>query len=413
MENNTLIKTDRPIKWVKNRFQKDVLEEEILKDFDVNEIAEVYNFQKTHSSFTHTPLNKLEALASYLNVKEIFVKDESLRFGLNAFKVLGGIYAMAKYIANQINVPIAELSFDKLKSAEIKSQLGDLTFISATDGNHGRGVAWAARELGYKSVIYMPKGSSQQRLDAIRNEGAVAEIQNVNYDETVRICAQLAEQNGWVMVQDTAWDGYEEIPLWIMQGYSGMAQEIVEQLRTYGSLPTHVFLQAGVGSFAAGIAGYLLRVYGEKAPKIVVVEPNQADCYYQSFISPEGTREFVTGDMQTEMAGLACGEPNTKAFELLRAYSIGSFSCDDVITGLGMRVYGNPLGDDPRVISGESGAVTLGLLYYLKKFNQDKEIIDDLGLDEHSSIVLISTEGDTDEQNYRKIVWDGNLSYKE
>lgn len=413
MENNTLIKTDRPIKWVKNRFRKDVLEEEILKDFDVNEIAEVYNFQKTHSSFTHTPLNKLEALASYLNVKEIFVKDESLRFGLNAFKVLGGIYAMAKYIANQINVPIAELSFDKLKSAEIKYQLGDLTFISATDGNHGRGVAWAARELGYKSVIYMPKGSSQQRLDAIRNEGAVAEIQNVNYDETVRICAQLAEQNGWVMVQDTAWDGYEEIPLWIMQGYSGMAQEIVEQLRTYGSLPTHVFLQAGVGSFAAGIAGYLLRVYGEKAPKIVVVEPNQADCYYQSFISPEGTREFVTGDMQTEMAGLACGEPNTKAFELLRAYSIGSFSCDDVITGLGMRVYGNPLGDDPRVISGESGAVTLGLLYYLKKFNQDKEIIDDLGLDEHSSIVLISTEGDTDEQNYRKIVWDGNLSYKE
>ncbi|MER2008183.1 MAG: diaminopropionate ammonia-lyase [Psychrobacillus sp.] len=413
MENNTLIKTDRPIKWVKNRFRKDVLEEEILKDFDVNEIAEVYNFQKTHSSFTHTPLNKLEALASYLNVKEIFVKDESLRFGLNAFKVLGGIYAMAKYIANQINVPIAELSFDKLKSAEIKYQLGDLTFISATDGNHGRGVAWAARELGYKSVIYMPKGSSQQRLDAIRNEVAVAEIQNVNYDETVRICAQLAEQNGWVMVQDTAWDGYEEIPLWIMQGYSGMAQEIVEQLRTYGSLPTHVFLQAGVGSFAAGIAGYLLRVYGEKAPKIVVVEPNQADCYYQSFISPEGTREFVTGDMQTEMAGLACGEPNTKAFELLRAYSIGSFSCDDVITGLGMRVYGNPLGDDPRVISGESGAVTLGLLYYLKKFNQDKEIIDDLGLDEHSSIVLISTEGDTDEQNYRKIVWDGNLSYKE
>lgn len=413
MENNTLIKTDRPIKWVKNRFQKDVLEEEILKDFDVNEIAEVYNFQKTHSSFTHTPLNKLEALASYLNVKEIFVKDESLRFGLNAFKVLGGIYAIAKYIANQINVPIAELSFDKLKSAEIKSKLGDLTFISATDGNHGRGVAWAARELGYKSVIYMPKGSSQQRLEAIRNEGAVAEIQNVNYDETVRICAQLAEQNGWVMVQDTAWDGYEKIPLWIMQGYSGMAQEIVEQLKTYGSLPTHIFLQAGVGSFAAGIAGYFLRVYGENAPKIVVVEPNQADCYYQSFISPNGTREFVTGDMQTEMAGLACGEPNTKAFELLRSYSIGTFSCDDVITGLGMRVYGNPLGDDPRIISGESGAVTLGLVYYLKKFNQNKKIIDDLGLDEYSSIVLISTEGDTDEQNYRKIVWDGNLSYKE
>ncbi|RUL48821.1 diaminopropionate ammonia-lyase [Lysinibacillus antri] len=404
---------EKPVKWVKNRFKKDVLEESILADFNVDEIADVYNFQKTHSSFTRTPLNKLDALAEYLQVKEIFVKDESLRFGLNAFKVLGGIYAIAKYIANKINIPISELSFDKLKSEEVKSQLGDLTFISATDGNHGRGVAWAARELGYKSVIYMPKGSSEQRLQAIRNEGAVAEIQDVNYDETVRICAQLAEQNGWVMVQDTAWEGYEEIPLWIMQGYSGMAQEIVEQLKSYKSTPTHLFLQAGVGSFAAGIAGYFLQVYGEKAPKIVVVEPNQADCYYQSFSSLEGTREFVTGDMATEMAGLACGEPNTKAFELLRAYAIGSFSCDDLITGLGMRVYGNPLGNDARVISGESGAVTLGLVYYLKKFNPDKQIIDELGLDENSSIVLISTEGDTDEKNYRKIVWDGALSYTE
>lgn len=412
MGNYTLVNKGTPVKWVKNRFQKEELDTSIIGEFNVAEIAEVYNFQKTHSAFTLTPLHKLEALASYLNVKEIFVKDESLRFGLNAFKVLGGIYAIAKYIANEINTPISELSFEKLKSDEVKAKLGDLTFISATDGNHGRGVAWAARELGYKSVIYMPKGSSEQRLNAIRNEGAVAEIQNVNYDETVRICAQLAEQNGWVMVQDTAWDGYEEIPLWIMQGYSAMAQEIIEQLSKYNAHPTHVFLQAGVGSFAAGIAGYFLQVYGEKAPKIIVVEPNKADCFYQSFSSPEGSREFVTGDMATEMAGLACGEPNTKAFELLRAYAIGSFSCEDLITTLGMRVYGNPLANDARVISGESGAVTLGLVYYLKKFNKDKQIIEDLGLNEDSSILLISTEGDTDEANYRRIVWDGALSYE-
>lgn len=402
---------NKKILWVKNRFYQETDDSNILVDFNELEIERVLAFQKTHKAFTSTPLYKLDHLAKELNVRAIFAKDESKRFGLNAFKVLGGIYSIAKYIAEELNQPIEQLSFDILKSDKVKSQLGDLTFISATDGNHGRGVAWAARELGYKSVIYMPKGSSEQRLKAIRDEGAVAEIQDVNYDDTVRICAQLAEKNDWIMVQDTAWEGYEKIPLWIMQGYSAIAKEIVDELKINNErIPTHVFLQAGVGSFAAAIAGYLLQVYGENTPKIVIVEPHQANCFYESFISAEGTREFITGSLDTLMAGLACGEPNTKAFELLRNYAIGTVSCTDELAALGMRIYGNPLGVDPKIISGESGAGTLGLLYYLRKYEQDQNILKEMELNEESSILLISTEGDTDTESYKHIVWEGKYA---
>ncbi|ONK23752.1 diaminopropionate ammonia-lyase [Bacillus sp. VT-16-64] len=398
------------IKWVKNNFRKNEVVEQDLKDFHAEQVRHIHEFQKTHPAYTYTPLYELPNLASYLNVSMIQVKDESQRFGLNAFKVLGGIYAIAKYIANQLGEPVEHLSFEKLKHPSVKERLGDVTFISATDGNHGRGVAWAARELGFKSVIYMPKGSSLQRLEAIRNEGAVADILEGNYDDTVRTCARLAEKNGWVMVQDTAWEGYEEIPLWIMQGYSAMAYEMIEQWKqTSKQPPTHLFLQAGVGSFAAGIAGYFLHVYGENAPKMIIVEPDQADCYYQSLSTTEGRREIVGGDMATEMAGLACGEPNTEAFKLLKAYSTGALSCHDTIAAIGMRVYGNPLKGDPAIISGESGSVTLGVVYYLRKFMRDSPVTADLELDENARILVINTEGDTDEENYRKIVWDGFL----
>ncbi|WP_194841453.1 diaminopropionate ammonia-lyase [Sporosarcina obsidiansis] len=404
------LKDKQFIKWVKNKFKNSEVFEEDLQNFNIEQVQNILKFQQTHPSYTHTPLYSLSNLANHLGVSMIQAKDESQRFGLNAFKVLGGIYAIAKYIANQLGEEIEDLSFDKLRDPSVKQRLGDVTFISATDGNHGRGVAWAARELGFKSVIYMPKGSSSQRLQAIRNEGALAEIQDVNYDDTVRICARLAEKNGWVMVQDTAWEGYDEIPLWIMQGYSAMALEIVEQWnQTSEQPPTHLFLQAGVGSFAAGIAGYFLRVYGEQAPKIVIVEPDQADCFYQSFITEKGERQFVGGAMATEMAGLACGEPNTEAFKLLRSYASGVLSCDDAISTVGMRVYGNPLKGDPSIVSGESGSVTLGAVYYLRKFMREHSITVDLELHEDARILVINTEGDTDEENYRKIVWDGFL----
>lgn len=194
-------------------------------------------------------------MATYLGLKEVYVKDESYRFGLNAFKVLGGSFAMARYIAKQTGKDVSELPYNVLTSDELRNEFGQATFFTATDGNHGRGVAWAANKLGQKSVVLMPKGSTQTRLNNILKEGAKATIEEENYDECVRMANAMAEktENG-VMVQDTAWDGYEEIPAWIMQGYGTMANEADDQLHEAGcERPTHVFIQAGVGSLAGAV----------------------------------------------------------------------------------------------------------------------------------------------------------------
>jgi diaminopropionate ammonia-lyase len=394
-------------KWVLNDFYSEAYNEKELKFFNKNRIEKVLEFQKTHRKYTKTPLVSLENLSKYLNVQEIRVKDESKRFGLNAFKVMGGIYAVGKYLAEKLGRDIDELSFDELQSPEIKEKLGDITFISATDGNHGRGIAWAAKELGQKSVIYLPKGSSKTRLEAVRQEGAYGEITDMNYDDTVRMCAELAEEKGWVMVQDTAWEGYDKIPLWIMQGYAAIAKEIVEELEAEeAEVPTHIILQAGVGSFAAGIAAYFENYYREQAPKIIIVEPEAADTYYRSFSKGTGEMVPVTGDMNSIMAGLNCGEPNVRAFRVLSQYAHASFSCTDRIAALGMRVLGNPPGTDERIISGESGAIPLGLLFHLRKF-ADAEAAKTLQLDEKARVLIINTEGDTDAEHYLDVVWKG------
>lgn len=393
---------------VKNKNFDATYNEEELTYFTNEEVTKVMNFQQSHEAYTKTPLHALKNLASHLNVGSIHVKDESLRFGLNAFKVLGGIYAIGKHIAEQLGEEIENVSFTELQSKEVQEKIGQQTFISATDGNHGKGVAWAARELGQKAVIYLPKGSAQTRLDAIHKEGQEGAITDKNYDETVKMCAELAEKNGWVMVQDTAWEGYDKIPLWIMQGYATIAKEMIEELTENDEqLPTHIFLQAGVGSFAAGIAAYFTEYYREKAPKIIVVEPHLANCYYRSFASETGEMEIVTGHLNSIMAGLCCGAPNRRAFRILSQYAHASFSLDDTLAALGMRVLGNPLANDPKVISGESGAaVAVGLLHYLHD-TEKEEVREEIGLTDKSRVLVINTEGDTDAEHYLDVVWKG------
>ena len=173
----------------------------------VDIIKKVREFHKGFDEYSVTPLHKLEGLANYFGVKNIFLKDESYRFGLNAFKVLGGAYAIGHYLADKLGVDIAEVSFEYLRSKEVKEKLGEITFVTATDGNHGRGVAWAANQLGQKSVVYMPNGSSQIRLDNIRKEGSDASIIDGNYEDAVRLSDEMAKENGWVVIQDTAWEG--------------------------------------------------------------------------------------------------------------------------------------------------------------------------------------------------------------
>ncbi|MDP0506138.1 MAG: diaminopropionate ammonia-lyase [Fusobacterium sp. JB019] len=400
------------LKWIKNEKSRDKnYKKEALFGFEDEVISEVYDFHKTLPNYKPTPLVDLESLAKYYGVKKVWLKDESKRFGLNAFKVLGGSYAMGKYLSERLNRPMAELPFNVLVSEEIKNQLGEITFVTATDGNHGRGIAWMANKLKQRSIVYMPKGSAIMRLENIRKEGAEATITELNYDDAVRLANDKALSTGGVMVQDTAWDGYEEIPLWIMQGYTTIINEIIEQLD--GDKPTHVFLQAGVGSFAGAIQGYLAHLYGEDRPITVICEPHGANCIYKSMEANDGNPHNVTGDLKTIMAGLACGEPNTISWKILRDNSDFSVSCEDSISARGMRVLSSPLGNDKRVISGESGSVGLGLFTVLSDNKEEyKEFLNELKLDENSKVLCISTEGDTDLEGYKNVVWNGMCSNK-
>ncbi len=341
------------------------------------------------------------------------MKNEAERFGLNAFKAMGGLYAIGKHLAALLGKEISEVSLAELQSKQFIDEVGQITFITATDGNHGRGVAWAAKTVGQKAIVYLPKGASLSRLEAIREEGAFAEVTNMNYDDTVRMCADLADEKGYVLIQDTAWEGYEEVPLSIMQGYAAIALELVKELESLKQHPpTHVFLQAGVGSFAAAVAAYLMNHYHLNPPQIVIFESDQADCYYKSFASKENERRVVSGDLNTIMAGLACGEPSTVAFNMLEQCSTGVFSCSDEIAALGMRIYASPIKNDPRIISGESGAGTLGLLYYLLN-NDDGKLAEEIGLNAYSNVLLFNTEGDTDPRSFRDIVWQGKYPFSQ
>ncbi|MCX7828141.1 MAG: diaminopropionate ammonia-lyase [Thermanaerothrix sp.] len=378
--------------------------------FSPEEMNKVVGFHSTMPGYEPTPLASLPSLAKRLGLGAVHVKDESHRFGLKAFKVLGGCYAIAMHLAKLLGKDISDLPFEVLTSDEVKSKLGDITFATTTDGNHGRGVAWTARMLRQKAVVYMPKGSAQFRLEKIRGEGAEAEILDMNYDDAVRYTDQQARKHGWVVVQDTAWEGYTDIPLWIMQGYGTMVVEALDQLKAKGEdMPTHVFIQAGVGSLAGAVQGVLRARFGQSAPKVVVVEASAAACYYESAVAGDGKPRAVGGDLFTLMAGLACGEVNIIGYEILRDYAAAFVSCPDYVAARGMRVLGNPLEGDQRVVSGESGAVTAGLLAYLMGKEELKGLKDALGLDSSSRVLLFSTEGDTDPDRYRSVVWDGEF----
>lgn len=381
-----------------------------IQFLNLEEANNVHKFHKSFPQYEPTPLAVLDNLAKELGVSKIFVKDESYRFGLNAFKALGGSFAIGHYLAEKLEMNPAELTYDKLVSSEVKERLGELTFITATDGNHGRGVAWTAKQLQQKSVVYMPKGSSEERLNHIKNEGSDASITDVNYDDTVRLAAQHAEENNWVLVQDTAWENYEEIPKKIMQGYITMAFEAYEQLKESGEKPTHIFIQAGVGSMAAAVQGFFANVYGDDRPITVVVEPDKADCIFKTAEANDGTLHFVKGDMDTIMAGLACGEPSTLGWEILKDYADAFLSCPDNIAAQGMRILAAPIKDDAQVISGESGAVGVGAVSELVRRSKYAQLKEQLQINADSKILFFSTEGDTDAEHFKKVVWDGAYS---
>ena len=365
---------------------------------------QVREFHATIPGYVPTPLVSLRDTAKELGVAKIWVKDESKRFGLNAFKVLGGSYAMGKLLQRRLGLETVDFSL--LTAPETRKRLGDITFVTATDGNHGRGVAWSAAQLGQKSVVYMPSGSAKERLENIRALGSDASIIDGNYDDAVRLAAKQGAEKGWLLVQDTAWEGYEVIPQWIMEGYCTMGLEALEQLE---EAPTHIFLQAGVGSMAGAMAGLFTAGLKEK-PTIVIVEPNKADCIFRTAEADDGKLHTVTGAMDTIMAGLACGEPCSLGWKVLKNTAEHFLSCPDSAAAYGMRILGNPTGSDSRIISGESGAAAFGCAASILRDPNLRQMKEALGLNENSRLLFISTEGDTDRENYRAITWEGRFS---
>lgn len=373
-----------------------------LKFVQPEAMQAVLEFHSGIAGYAQTPLVSLPNLAKQLGVGQIFVKDESARFGLNAFKALGGSYAIARYLCGKLNIPVDGNSFNVLCSEEAKAKLGTVTFVTATDGNHGRGVAWAAKLLGHKAVVYLPEGSSQERLNNIRALGAEAEITKFNYDGAVRLAYAMSRKHGWVLVQDTAWSGYEKIPTWIMQGYTTMAQEITAQLN--GIMPTHLFLQAGVGSMAGAVLGYFAALWQNNLPATVICEPDKAACLYKTAVANDGTLHKVTGRMNSMMAGLCCGEPCTISWDIINNFASAFIACSDDYAASGMRLLGMPQSGDARIVSGESGAVTAGVLAALMQDSELAQLRNELELDENSRVLLISTEGATDKVNYLKVL---------
>lgn len=394
---------EKSIKWAVNHMPK--TDDRNLPIMSVSEVKKARAFHESFPQYSVTPLADLKEMSKQLGVNKICVKDESYRFGLNAFKVLGGSYAIARYIAKEIGRDVSELPYNVLTSDEVLDQFGQATFYSATDGNHGRGVAWAAKRLKQKCIIRMPVGSTENRRQHIEDEGAECTIEKVNYDDCVRMVAKEASEcERGVVIQDTAWEGYEEIPSWIMQGYSTMADEASEQ---YGEKPTHVFIQAGVGSLAGGIVGYFANKYGADAPVMCVVEAEPAACLYKGAAAGDGKPRICDGEMPTIMAGLCCGEPNITSWDILKNHVTAFLAVGDDIARKGMRMLAAPLKGDRQVISGESGAATFGAVAEIMENDDYRELREQLGLGADSKILLFSTEGDTDPERWKNIVWNG------
>lgn len=376
--------------------------------FSIDNVRKARKFHREIPGYKMTPLRSMPNLAQMLGLGGIYIKDEAQRLTLNSFKVLGGSYAVSRYIQKMLGLSDEETTYEYLTSPECHAKLGNLTFAAATDGNHGRGIAWASMKLGLPCVIYVHKETSQARIDAIRGYGATVEIIDGNYDDAVRKMAEDAAANGWTVISDTSWPGYTEIPTWIMQGYSTLMLEAQEQLLGVGlSKPSHVFVQAGVGAMAASVIGFYTALFPDDPPIFIVVEPDKAACVFESIKAGDGRCHSVKGSLDTIMAGLACGDPSPIAFDILEHTADFFLSIPDYIAARGMRILSCPLHGDPFIISGESGAAPLGALYSVMTDKGAADLREKMKLGPDSTVFMVNTEGNTDPKHFRQIIWDG------
>lgn len=339
-------------------------------------------FHRSLPGYEVTPLHRLDGLARALGLGGLLVKDESQRFGLESFKALGASWAMERLRAGH----------------EMPG-----TFVTATDGNHGRAVAWAARRLGGQAVVFIPAHSAPARIEKIRREGARVELVPGTYDEAVALAESEGRRHGWQVVADTGYPGYLDIPQWIAEGYATLFEEAAEQIEaSHPAPPDVVLVQAGVGSLMQAAVDHF-RGFARQ-PKLVAVEPVEADALFASIGSPGGSPTPSTGRQDSIMAGLNCGEVSLAAWPTVRRGVDLFLTVDDGHAAAAMRRVAFPVEGDPPITAGESGAAGLAGLLALLDEPRLAPARAFLGLGPASTVLVINTEGATDPAGYARIV---------
>lgn len=367
--------------------------------FQPQQIARAMDTITGWDGYAPTPLHSLPGLAGRVELRDIWYKDEAPRFGLGSFKALGGAYGVHRVVLGIVNKQSTK-SYQSLAAApaeQTRDVARHLTVASATDGNHGRSVAWGARRVGCRCMVYIHAGVSKGREDALLEQHAEVVRVRGNYDESVRQCAKDAEEQGWVVVSDTSYGAYREIPMWVMEGYTVMATEIVEQLGD--DIPTHVFVQGGVGGMAASLCEVFHQRWRSERPRFVVVEPELAACLFASASAGEPTTVGV--ERETVMAGLSCGEVSMVAWEVLSAGADDFLTIPDSFVAPAMRLLADPFDSDPAIVAGESAVAGLAAVVALAG---GSPLSGALALDQSSRVLVIGTEGATDPAIYAQIV---------
>ncbi len=344
-----------------------------------------------------TPLHSLPALAQAMGVASVHYKDEGSRFGLGSFKALGGAYAVARLLCRELGAQLGRtLTTQDLLTPELHALCGGITVTCATDGNHGRSVAWGAQLFGCQCVIYIHATVSEGRKEAIAQYGAQVVRTAGNYDDAVRQADLDAKQYGRFVISDTSYPGYMEVPRDVMQGYQLMVEEAAQQLP---ERPTHIFVQAGVGGLAAAVCGYFWERDAGDRPIYVVVEPDKADCLTQS--AKAGQLTAVTGDIDTLMAGLACGEVSHLAWEILEKGTDAFCVIPDDAAVAAMRLLAHPLGNDPVIVAGESAVAGVAAAIAASQSDAARQM---LGLNADSRILFFGSEAATAPALYEQLV---------
>jgi diaminopropionate ammonia-lyase len=353
----------------------------------------VERFLEHRPNYRPTPLLELRALARRIGVKSISVKDEGLRLGLGSFKALGGSYAVIRLVLEEAVRQLGRpAGMEDLNTPDVRSVAAGMTFACATDGNHGRSVAQGAQYAGAKAVIFVHSGVSSGRVAAIANYGAEVVRVSGSYDDSVEEASSVSARRGWIVVSDTSWPGYERIPGLVMQGYTAIVREAMRQMP---ELPTHFFIQAGVGGAAAALAGHFSIVLGASRPKAVVVEPERAACVLKAALAGHPVR--IAPEEPTVMAMLECYEASLVAWRVLSraADAFMTVAEDDAVDA--MKLLARPDSGDPPIVAGESGGVGLAGLLCVASAGDARGLVE---LNASSRVLIVNTEGATDPQRY-------------